>query len=178
MSVATYWCRPEAISPEHWQVDPDNRVYASFHLDRIEYGHNRQTVGHVRLTANWTLSGPALLARPIQFWNSQETIATLFRGYVMDGTRRDLGTTVNRCYDGRYGITSAGSLRQWLPKGCTLYDNASKHHESVIEVRWKLSGYPGYWFVYVKSPVAYSQDRTLYLFTQHLPVLPWGAGHA
>ena len=48
----------------------------------------------------------------------------------------------------------------------------------MIEVRWQVVGYAGYWYLYVKSPVAHSSDKQYYTFTDHLPGLPWGADHA
>ena len=95
-----YWCRPLDVPPECWQVDPDNRVYASFHLDGVEYGVDNSVVGRVIVIANWTLSGAAIIAKPIQVRNTRATISTVFRGYVMDGSRNVVGSTKNRCKDG------------------------------------------------------------------------------
>jgi hypothetical protein len=106
--MAEYWCRPLDVPPDCWQIDPDRRAYASFHLDGVEYGVDDVVIGRVILIMNWTLSGAVILARPIQVRNTRAMTSTVFRGYVMDGGRNVVGSTKNRCKDGRFGVSPAG----------------------------------------------------------------------
>jgi hypothetical protein len=177
-AAASRWCRPIGAVPGCWQVG-SNRARAQFHSNNIAFGWGSTTVGRVSLDYYWTLSGPSIIAKPVQVRNTAPTISTTFKGYIMNGARDVVGSVKNRCNDRDYGPTGAGALRQWTG-GCTIYDNDSWDHESVIETQWRMVGYPGYWFIYIKSPVAHSNDKEIYLFTDHedLPGMPWGAGHA
>jgi hypothetical protein len=172
------WCRLVGTTAGCWQVDLGNRAYAEFHTNNVLYGFGRTTVGTVNVGIFWKLSGPAIVTKPVQIRNSRPTSTLAFRGYVLNGPVGVIGSVKNTCRPGVYGAAAAGVLRQWTPTGCVIYDNESWDHEQLTQFEWTVPGWTGTWFIGFKSPVAHTEDKELYLFSNHrdLPGQPWFAG--
>lgn len=102
-----------------------------------------------------------------------------FDGTVWNGAAGVVGSLKNSCPLAYYGLTAAGSLRQWTPNGCACYDSESYDHEGVLDISWWDPAYQGRWWTYVKSPVAHSSDHQIFLFSASaaLPGNPWSAGY-
>lgn len=59
---------------------------------------------------------------------------------------------------------AAASALVSYPSGCKLYDKTSWDHNMVIQAGWTFSNYPGYWYVYVRSPVSHTTDNKIWRF--------------
>lgn len=163
-----------------WNVDASNRSFAYFYAAGMLYGCSTTVLGKVDFDFSWTLSGPAIKANPIRVKFTRATTHTNFEGSIFNGAVGVKGSIKNSCPAAYYGTTASYTYRQWLPSGCVAYDNESWDHESVIQVSWWDSAYRGRWWTYIKSPVAHSTDKQLYLFRSDvgLPGDPWSVGYA
>lgn len=63
-----------------------------------------------------------------------------------------------------YGGSPAYTRRYWLPKGYVAYESTVQHTGVVHEWTWRVSGYPGRWFMYAKSVKADRRDSGAYWF--------------
>ncbi len=144
----------------------------------MHYGYGQATYGTINYGFFWTLSGPAIKAYPIQVRYSNTTSGTLFDGSIFNGPVGVVGSIKNSCEGAAFGTTLGGVLRTWTPSGCVAYDSDSWDHESVVEVSWYVPGHSGRWWCYIKSPVAHSTDKQLYLFRADAGLSgdPWSAG--
>lgn len=162
-----------------WTVNQSNPAYAEFHETGMKYRYSNNTLGTINLGFSWKLSGPAVVGKPISARMSRATTSHWFSGSVFNGSVGVVGSLKNSCPDAHFGLTAAGSLRQWTPNGCPVYDSDSYDHYEVIEISWYDPVYAGRWWTYVRSPAAHSADKRTYLFNKSagLPGDPWSAGY-
>jgi hypothetical protein len=57
----------------------------------------------------------------------------------------------------------------WNPNGYKSYDNTMYDHSQVHEFTWSVAGYPGSWYVYVKSIAAHTSALGTGQFTASVP---------
>jgi hypothetical protein len=170
--------------PEHCNESGCYRRYDDFRADfrsvRGAWGIGPRVLGHHEHEVAWQLTGSQMRAKPVFYENSVATVDVVFTGDLLNAAPGKPGTPV----DGAFNIYTAGDVpagvrRAWRPNGFKSYDDANFDHVQVIQFSWKLPGYDGYWYAYVKSPNATSPGKDVYRFrdVDQLPADPFGGGY-
>lgn len=119
------------------------------------FGWGDTTLGNLTYSQRHSLNGAQFITKPdLHTSTSLQNLEA--QGDLLHGDPGTIGTPV----DGQTDYTSKSSLAaggDWLPwgsNGYTGYDIAKLYHANVVEVSWNKGSYPGYWFMYMKAPIA------------------------
>lgn len=135
----------------------DNR-HIDFNSNTDYWGYGGHNIGTVQFFLEWSLDGGyAITAKPVRLTTSTPVTNVHFIGDLFNPPPGATGTEV----PGKYYASSAGNssgVISWpFPdQGYTAWDQQNFNHTCVIEATWSLPDYPGYWYVYAKSPIASS----------------------
>lgn len=162
--------------------------YDDFHVDYnsrdLYFGYGTRTLGFEHHYVNWQLVGSRITAKPAQYFVSIATASNTFSGSLLNAAPGRGGSVIPGTLEpGRnFGYSQSFTVIRWLPNGFTSYDNTQWDHSQVIEFSWKVPGYPGYWYSYVKSVCSHTQQRNvqgaIYRFdpVTGVPANPYGSG--
>jgi hypothetical protein len=148
-----------------WSVFDD--FFAEFNTTSIYLGYGGSTIANVHFLVEWHLVGAQTTALPVQSRVSTYTVNTIFSGALANGATGVAGggSVKAECSPNTRPAATGGVLVSY-PNGCKLYDATSYDHNMVIEGSWTFSNYPGYWYFYVRSPVAHATDKATFRFGQ------------
>jgi hypothetical protein len=153
---------------------------ADFTSNRGAWGFGPKLLGHEDHEVVWQLAGAEMRARPVFYRNSVATTDVIFTGNLVNAAPGRTGDEIEDTYGVHLaGDVEAGHRQAWLPNGYKSYDTDNFDHVQVMQFSWKLPGYPGYWYSWVKSPNATSANKDIYRFrgVNQLPADPFGGGY-
>lgn len=126
-----------------------------------EFGYNKNQLGKVRYTQYHSTSGPLMTTRSY-FRPTTSIRAVEAEGQMLYGRHTTIGTPIDSStkYAERSRMAAGDT---WFPFNSTDgYKYSYKNyvnHANVIEVSWKKGTYTGYWYVWLKSPIAVDPDN-------------------
>jgi hypothetical protein len=151
------------VSPQSqgWcDIDGCYTWYDKYHIDFNSktgyWGYGSWTAGTCQYYMEWSLDGRyAITAKPVRLTTSIPVTNVHFTGDLFNPPPGSDGTEI----PGKYYASSAGNssgVIQWpFPdQGYTAWDQNNYNRTSVVEATWSLPDYPGYWFLYAKSPIS------------------------
>jgi hypothetical protein len=161
--------------------------YDDFHSDFQSsngfFGVAGQTLGTVSFYVDWQITGASTVSRPVRWSTTSATVGVLWSGDLINAAKGVVGTQVPGAF-APYVLGSAAPSVQytWNPNGYKSYDNTMYDHSQVHEFTWSVAGYPGSWYVYVKSISAHTSalgTGAIYRFRSDLgtPASPYGGGY-
>jgi hypothetical protein len=133
----------------------DNR-HIDFQSDTDYWGYGSWTAGTVSFKTEWSLDGgTAITAKPVILTTSIPVTNVHFTGDLFNPPPGKVGTEIPGKYYASSAGNSSGTISWPFPDaGYTAWDSDNYNRTCVIEASWALPDYPGYWYVYVKSPIA------------------------
>lgn len=150
------------VSPNEGWCDIDgcytlyNKYDIDFNSKTGYWGYGSWTAGTCQYFLEWKLDGRyAITAKPVRLTTSIPVTNVHFTGDLFNPPPGSDGTEI----PGKFYPASAGNssgVIQWpFPdQGYTAWDQQNYNRTSVVEVTWSLPDYPGYWFLYAKSPIS------------------------
>jgi hypothetical protein len=146
-----------------WSVYND--FFAEFYGTTINFGYGGKTIANLHFLVEWHLQGAQSLALPVQARVNRYTVNTLFSGGLFNGAKgvKGGGSVIHTCSPNSRPAAAASVVVSY-PKGCKLYDNHNLDHNEVVQGSWTFSNYPGFWYFYVRSPVAHAPDKATFRF--------------
>jgi hypothetical protein len=143
------------------------------------YGFGGTMLGEVKVLAEYQLTGAQTWSKPVQYTNTRATRNVVFTGDLLNAAPGADGSQV----DGAWSLYLAGNvpantMRTWDPNGYKSYDNTMWDHSQVHQWSFEVDGYPGYWYLFVKSTCTHTNDKATYRFyaVDQVPANATGGG--
>ena len=145
-----------------------------------QYGYGSRVLGSVWFTVQWRLNGHQL-ARMSGTWSSTGTVDAFYYEAALDRvTSNSNGASVgspqlNATTSPEQPVISGGHTYSWTAPA--WFNNAYSNYTGEIAPSWEVSGYPGYWWMNVRSPIYHCASKTsACYFTGNLPAGAFSAG--
>lgn len=135
-----------------------NNRTIDFKSDTDYWGYGDWNAGTITFQVQWKLDGGiGIVAKPVILETSIPVQNVHFSGDMFNPPPGKIGTQIPGSYYPASAGNSDGIIHWPFPdQGYEGWDNENFNRTCVIEASWGLSDYPGYWYVYVKSPIASS----------------------
>ncbi|MEY9894944.1 hypothetical protein ABIA35_006234 [Catenulispora sp. MAP12-49] len=147
LKPATGWCDAAGCYYENSQYD------VQFDSDSSNWGYGSTTLGTMSGVFEWTLNGTLMTCKPFTYSNSEDTNTVTMSGQLMNPPPGQVGSVIGGTYE-QHSFPGLVFSAAWPPPGYQASDNQNFNRTSVQEEAWSLAGYPGYWYFFVKSPIA------------------------
>jgi hypothetical protein len=140
-----------------WNVSSNYQAKA--YMDG-SYGYSDHWIGTVHWTSNFGLNGSQMNSSYIGFTISHYAIDVFMSGNLLHGSHTTDGDEVSGQYEElNKGSVAAGATTYWGGGGYSSYSQSYLNHANVMEVAWEDPSEPsGYWYMYIKSPIAEDPD--------------------
>lgn len=179
----TQYCPPPASSGDPqgcWAVGDDK--ISTYGTAEGVYGFDTEFIGYGLVVYDVTLNGAQSVSNPVYFESTADISSITLEGERLYYSAEYPGGNGVNGGDSYNFITggpqAAGDHFQWLPNGYKAYENTVAHGGVVHQATWTVDGYPGNWYIYVKTPI-FDMTSSSYRFTtpQNLGTDPIGAGY-
>ena len=132
------------------------------------FGWGSTVLGNVAYSQTHSLNGSQFITKS-EFDTDTAVHGLHATGDLLHGSHFDDGTPFGgdtRWYDSKSDLPRNGYWKPWADYGgFKPYANWALNHATVIEVAWEKDDYPGYWYMWMKAPVAEDpDDNNIYRF--------------
>nr|WP_083753294.1 site-specific integrase [Actinosynnema sp. ALI-1.44] len=112
------------------------------------------------------LQGAQSVSNPVRYVNTRATKNVVFTGDLLNSAPGVEGDAIEGKWSiyGPIGSIPANASHSWGPNGYKAYDNTMWDHSLVHQFSFEAEGYPGYWYLYVKSTCTQTDDKQIYRY--------------
>ena len=129
-------------------------LVASWSAD-FTYGWGSTRLGTGTASITWKLAGARSYSKPIRWKASGQTRNVVFSAAMFNGAPGvpHGGSEIrkSRSVSPSTAVVGPDTSVSWSPNGYSFYNNTMYDHNVVTEFSWNVPGYPGYWYLYVRS---------------------------
>jgi hypothetical protein len=145
-----------------WQIPPTTFYRANNWVDGF-FGYGDDVLGSADMYSSNHLNGAQMRTRTY-FVSDTSTADLTAEGDLLYGDQDSGGQPIDSQYEFKVDSGQAAS-NKWWPWGSTStsgyrsYDTVRGNHANVIQYTWGKGGYPGHWWIYMKSVIATDPDN-------------------
>jgi hypothetical protein len=144
--------------------------YDDFHVDwatvgSFTYGYGGSVVGSGNAYMNWQLAGPNTTSYPARVKLSSSTTDMVGSISLLNGAQNTTGGSLLKgpyiCCSPEWNRPHGPNITYAWPADRKIItrDDTAWDNNSVVEFSWTVPGYPGYWFMWVRSVVSHTTLR-------------------
>ncbi|WP_145916678.1 hypothetical protein [Rhodococcoides fascians] len=169
-----------------WTVDSD--FNARVHASNVRFMLNTTQVGSAVVDVEWGLEGNGTFVNKFQIRPSVRTTSAFFLVSLWNGAEGvvDAGSELDfKIYSNQSSVAPGGLRSCSCASRAVLRDNDNYDHNARAEVSVSIQGQQGFWYFYVRSPVAHRDgppagQATIYRFrpADHLSGDSLGGDHS
>jgi len=127
----------------------------------VYFGTRNRYYGYINMYTDWEIEGAKVTSYPINAKFSTTVNDMIFSASVLNAAPGAMGDLISNSFSTKnVGVSPAGYLAQWKPKGYSAYHY--KTWDKTVAMQWSWTSPAlgsGYWYYWAKSPSMSTPDK-------------------
>lgn len=172
------FCTSQGTTSDCYTTPTSNMTVQSAHVVGV-YGYGSKTLGQASYDVQWRLNGHQVTTTTN--WDSTGVVDNFYFQAQIDRTSTlASGATTYPVTSTVTGpTTSVARANRSITWSNSAYDNSWTRYTSEVGSSWEVVGYPGYWYLNVRTPIyTCASSTSACYFSKYLPAGAVSAGYA